>query len=131
VKEFTHIIFHSDDGMGEIKIDTINDTFGETNAKVSIVEDKEDASALSMKKVEASEVTHLSCIFDKCSSAQDVAKQLDILWNTFADLNITLKKKQIARAFFKRNVITKSDSEMHWYYCIMYFSKQPSFLKNC
>jgi hypothetical protein len=33
VKEFTPIIFHSEDGIGEIKIATINETFGETNGK--------------------------------------------------------------------------------------------------
>jgi hypothetical protein len=36
--------------MGDIKIDTINDTFGETDEKISIVEEKEDVSELSMEK---------------------------------------------------------------------------------
>jgi hypothetical protein len=43
----------------EIKIDTINDTFGETNAKISIVEEKEDMSELSMEEDEASELTQI------------------------------------------------------------------------
>ena len=84
-----------------------------------------------MEKEEASEVTQLSCIVDKYSSAHDIAEQLEMLWNNFADLNRTMKKKQLAWAFFKRGINAKSDSKMHWYYCIMCFSKQPSFLKNC
>jgi hypothetical protein len=80
-----------DDGMGENKIDTMNGMFGATIAKISIVEEKEDVSELIMGKGEASEVTQLSCIADKCSSVQDVAKQLDMLWNNFADLNRTMK----------------------------------------
>jgi hypothetical protein len=72
VKEFTPIIFHSDDGMAEIKIDTINDTFSETNPKIRIIEEMEGTSEFSMEKDEASDVTHLSCIVDKCSSVQDM-----------------------------------------------------------
>jgi hypothetical protein len=59
VKEFTPIFFHSDDAMGDIKIDIINDTIGETDEEISIVEEKEDACELSMEKEEASEVTQL------------------------------------------------------------------------
>jgi hypothetical protein len=77
--------------MREIKTDTINDTVSETNVKIGIVEEEEDVSELSMEKDEASEVTQLSCIVDKCSSVQHVAKQLDMLWNNVADLNRTMK----------------------------------------
>jgi hypothetical protein len=131
VKEFTPINFHSDDDMGDIKFDTINDTFGETNAKISIAEEKEDESEISMEKDEANAVTQLSCIIDKCSSVQDIAEQLDMLWNNFADLNRTMKKKQPAWAFFKHGINAKSDMKVYWYYCVMCFSKQPSFLKSC
>jgi hypothetical protein len=104
VKEFTPILFHSDDGMGDIKIDTINDTSSETNAKISILEDEEDVSQLSMEEDEASEVTQVSCIVDKCSSVQGIDKQLNMLWNSFADLSRTIKKKHLPWAFFKRGI---------------------------
>jgi hypothetical protein len=76
-------------------------------------------SELSMEKDEASEVTQLSCTVDKCSSAQDIAKQLEMFWSKFADLNRTMKKKQLAWAFFKCGINAKNDSKIHWYYCIM------------
>jgi hypothetical protein len=120
VKEVAPIFFHSDDGMGDIKTETINDTIGKTNTKISILEEKEDMSELSMEK---DEVTQLSCIVDKCSSVQDISEQLDMLWNNFADLNRTMKKMQLAWAF------CETDSNVAWYYCIMCFSKKPSFLK--
>jgi hypothetical protein len=43
-------------------------------------------SERNIEKDEASELTQLSCIVDKCSSVQDIAEQLDMLWNNFADL---------------------------------------------
>jgi hypothetical protein len=42
-----------------------------------------------------------------------------------------MEKKQLAWAFFKCGINAKRDSKMHWHYCIMCFSKQSSFLKNC
>jgi hypothetical protein len=56
-------------------------TFGETDEKISIVEEKKDVSELSMEKEEASEVTQLSCIVDKYSYVHNIAEQLDMLQN--------------------------------------------------
>jgi hypothetical protein len=60
------------------------------------VEEKEDVPEICMEKDEASKISQLSCIVDTHYSAQDIVKQLDMLWNNFAYSNRTVKKKQLA-----------------------------------
>jgi hypothetical protein len=76
-----------------------------------------------MGKGEASEVTQLSCIADKCSSVQDVAKQLDTLWNNFADLNRTMKNSRGIYAY-NSHIVTSTIIN----HCLL---STPFFLENC